>query len=149
MRRGYDEIRRAEQLAVWTMRCLYRNHWLCLDRDSPARGGLLADLRSAVSALQEANQFMIVRQGSGLQIARHGDLCLTDDELHLLRGTAASQASAHRSVEIEMFELASNWAARQSLTLAVTLLGAALAAAGYWLPALQNTQPIHRPNSFC
>jgi len=140
MRHAYDGLTAAEQLAVWSMRRLHGARRSCAS--GTVRRGLLSDLTAAVVALRSANALMITHQGLGLEIASPGHLALTDDERRLLRGTAASQAGDDRLVEIALFDIAANWRARTSLTAAVTLLGANLGSAGYWLPKPPAVSPL-------
>jgi hypothetical protein len=138
----YEARTPAEQLAVWTMRGIGRSRRTCRGRDSTAFKGLLSDLANAVAALKAADTLMAIHQGAGLKVAASGDLTLTADERHLLRGTAATQAGADRLLEIELFEIVPHWQVRGSLRGAVILLGAALGAAGHWLPRSHLREPL-------
>lgn len=121
-------------MAIWAVRRMDCNAGSIFNSRTSRIASHWQELEDVAPKLRLANQFLIADRGFGLRIAAPGHLGLTLDERHILRGTAAAQADAEDAVAVELAALVPEGRARPTLTTAIGLLGAALAACGYWLP---------------
>ncbi len=133
---------RAEWAAVWGLRQL-AGGFRCSSWEAPLQGGLTRDLMQAGAAFAGfCNQ---PETAGRIELGGAGWLSLTRDERRLLKALAAAQAGQDWRLDLTLFKLAPHPAARRLLAEAISMLGAALALLGHWLPAPSATEPAALP----
>jgi len=129
-----DKGGQAEQLALWTIRSARRPVGLPFSFWMTGQTDHWRDLQAISTMVRAVSQEVAAQRGRGLDIAPLGQVWITTEERHLLRAAAAAQAEDDRVLTDSADALASNAALTQPIMTAAAMLGAALAAHGYWLP---------------
>ncbi|HWA79568.1 MAG TPA: hypothetical protein VG848_04565 [Acetobacteraceae bacterium] len=149
-----------ERLAIWTLRRIAEGPGPCLLsrgeasssgpphddlRQADISWGPGQDLRKVAAAVRVALDEM-GRQGAGrLRLGCPGSLALTRHERGLLRALAAAQSGDEERVDNCLYKIALDRQVRRHLATAVTMLAAALAAAGHWLADAAPAWPLPAP----
>lgn len=129
-----DKGRQAEQLALWTIRSARRRVGLPFSFWMTRQTDHWRDLQSISTMVRAVSQDVEAQRGTGLDIAPLSQVWITTDERHLLHAAAAAQAEDERILSAIAAALVSDAALTRSIMKAASMLGAALAARGYWLP---------------
>jgi hypothetical protein len=120
-----DKGGQAEQLALWTIRSARRPVGLPFSFWMTGQTDHWRDLQAISTMVRAVSQEVAAQRGRGLDIAPLGQVWITTEERHLLRAAVLTDSAD---------ALASNAALTQPIMTAAAMLGAALAAHGYWLP---------------
>jgi hypothetical protein len=139
---AYAALGQGERLAVWTLRRIVHGARSCgLSGDTASRrSDIAADLARMADCLRDV---LAQQRRSGLRPLRidpPGSLCLTRDERRLLKAVAAAQADETGVLDNHLYRLALVQPARTRLAEAMTILAAALAVQGHWIP--QPAMPV-------